>query len=97
MGHNFLFNLIICLTNIKEEKNKILEALDKGENVEFPEELKEYFLYLKDAFYINGLTRFPAGENGLSIQVRISYISAYSSVSFNGNSTEETLKTYENF
>ncbi len=63
-------------TEIKEKRERMLES------AELPEELREYFLYLKDAFYLFGSSRVPAPGQSLSIQVRVSDISAFSYIGF---------------
>lgn len=71
--------------SIKAERLAIMEKREKGEEVEFPHELKEYFIYLKNAYYIFGSHRFPSGGEGLSVQIRVSDISAFTFKAFNGN------------
>ena len=66
--------------NIKEPREQIVEKLDNGEEVEFPEALKEYFLYLKDAKYIQNGMLIPDGDTSLSMQIRVSDISTVSLV-----------------
>lgn len=58
---------------IAGERKKNLDSIESGDPLGFPDELKEYFLYLADAAYILGSKSF----GGLSIQVRVSDISAF--------------------
>lgn len=68
----------IYLSEIKEPREKILQAVDKGDDVEFPDELREYFIYLKKATYLNtNISNKTDDEAGLCIQIRVSDISTF--------------------
>lgn len=61
---------------IKNIRNPRLEKLNSGEKVDFRDELKEYFLYLEDAHYVQNGILVPK-DAGLTIQVRVSDITAF--------------------
>jgi len=66
-------------SEIKEKRQSIMEThLENGE-VEFPDELREWFIYLDDAFYLIGDKRL----GGVSMQVRVSDISVFTYRGFN--------------
>ncbi|MDQ1207289.1 hypothetical protein QE380_000212 [Acinetobacter baylyi] len=65
---------------IKGERNRILDELETKE-VDFPDQLREHFLYLDDAYYIQSGTLHPS-NSGLSIQIRVADITSVSFTSF---------------
>lgn len=69
-------------SHIKEPREEIIKKLDDGEEIKFPDSLKEHFLYLKDAKYIQNSKLFPVAGRPLSIQIRVSDISTLSLVEF---------------
>lgn len=71
---------------IKGERNRILDELETKE-VDFPDQLKEHFLYLDDAYYIQSGILQPI-SGGLSMQIRIADISSVSFTSFTPKSKE---------
>lgn len=58
---------------IASERKKILDSIESGNPLDFPDQLKEYFLYLADASYVLG----SKSIGGLSMQVRVSDISVF--------------------
>ncbi|ETR94625.1 hypothetical protein [Acinetobacter lactucae] len=66
--------------HIRDERNRIIDQINDGNTTEeLPDYLSEDFLYLKNAAYILGeINFFGHKEDGLSIQVRISDVSAFS-------------------
>lgn len=60
---------------IKSKRNSIIESFEHGSSIEFPEELKEWFVYLDDAYYITAAEAIPTG--GTSMQIRVSDISIF--------------------
>ncbi|ENR4571652.1 hypothetical protein ACEVN9_003521 [Acinetobacter baumannii] len=65
--------------HIRDERNRIIAQINDGNTTEeLPNYLSEDYLYLKNAAYIVGGISYISNENdGLSIQVRISDISAF--------------------
>ena len=61
--------------DIKAKRQSIMETPDDAGSVEFPEELKEWFIYLDDAHYISGGISIPTA--GISMQIRVSDISVF--------------------
>jgi hypothetical protein len=70
---------------VREPRQAILGKLDENPDTTFNEELKEYFLYLNTAFFIVGNNRFPPTTSGLSMQVRVSDVTAFSFIGLNGS------------
>lgn len=60
-------------SEIAGERKKILDSIESGDPLDFPDELKEYFLYLTDAAYIVGSELIGK----VSMQVRVSDISVF--------------------
>lgn len=65
--------------HIRDERNRIIAQIKDGNTTEeLPNYLSEDYLYLKNAAYVLGGISYISNENdGLSIQVRISDISAF--------------------
>ena len=65
--------------HIRDERNRIINQINNGNTTEeLPKYLSEDFLYLKNAAYVMGGVSFYGDSNdGLSMQVRISDISAF--------------------
>lgn len=67
-------------TDIKGPRDNIIKKLEAGEDVEFPNDLKEHFLYLKNASFIfenKNLSHSNGDGDGTSMQVRVSDISVF--------------------
>jgi len=60
---------------IKLKRQALMEAREDMVGEEFPEELREWFIYLDDACYISGGIPVPA--MGISMQIRVSDISIF--------------------
>lgn len=74
----------IYLSEIKDPREKILQEVEKGGDVEFPDELREYFIYLKKATYLNtNISNTTDDEAGLCIQIRVSDISTFTYRGYN--------------
>ncbi|MCF0263391.1 hypothetical protein KW868_02730 [Acinetobacter guillouiae] len=61
---------------LKNPRQEALAALEKGEEVDFSNDLKEYFIYLNHVSYLNTEIPFQKNES-ISAQVRVSDISAF--------------------
>lgn len=64
---------------IKNPRQKYLDLPeDEFDEKKFPDYLKQGFLFLKDAFYVNGDKTIPStGNKGIPIQVRVADIVAF--------------------
>ncbi|NUG50175.1 hypothetical protein [Acinetobacter lactucae] len=65
--------------HIRDERNRIINQINEGNTTEeLSEMLAEDFIYLKNAGYISGgVTYFSNDPDGLSVQIRISDIAAF--------------------
>jgi hypothetical protein len=66
-------------TLIQDPRQKYLDLPDEEFNEdEFPDYLQQGFIFLKDAFYVNGDKTIPStGNKGIPIQVRIADVVAF--------------------
>ena len=64
---------------IQDPRQKFLDLPEEEfKDEEFPDHLKQGFIFLKDAFYVNGDKTIPsAGNKGIPIQVRVADIVAF--------------------
>lgn len=65
-------------TRVKGPRLDALNNIENGVVNNFANELKEYFIYLKNVSYLNAKIHNPSEEDGVSVQIRVSDISVFS-------------------
>lgn len=62
---------------VKEPREEALAKLQVDQLSSLSDDLNEYFIYLKEAIYMNAGLKNSEDEDGISVQIRVSDISAF--------------------
>lgn len=75
-------------STVKKQRQEYLDLPDEDFNEDdFPDHLKQNFLFLTNAFYVIGDKTIPSGNTGVPIQVRLADVVAFNfgSISISNN------------